>query len=220
MTHADVISAWEPRRALSLRQARRRSAVVAGLRRFFVAAAGACFASVFVFMAIAALQGSGVDERTASEPLRMLNPRFTGRTAQGGPFQITAETALRDRGGKQLVHLDSPVYRGQDGTVVLAPRGLYDETTRTITLNGDVLFSEHGGNRFSTSNMVVDLANGSVHGEHEVTGAGPLGVVRADAYEIRQGDRALVLRGGVRGQIPDRNATAAPPATTQSVSDR
>ncbi|HVY84396.1 MAG TPA: LPS export ABC transporter periplasmic protein LptC [Caulobacterales bacterium] len=219
MTHTDAISTWEPRRALSLRQARRRSTVVAGLRRFFVAAAGACFASVFVFMAISTLQGAGVDDRAASEPLRMLNPRFTGRTAEGGPFQITAETALRDRGGRQLVHLDSPVYRAQDGTVVLAPRGVYDETARTIVLNGEVLFSEHGGNRFSTSNMVVDLANGRVHGEQEVTGAGPLGVVRADAYEIRQGDRALVLRGRVRGQIPDRNAPA-PQAAPQPASGR
>ncbi|HVZ99334.1 MAG TPA: LPS export ABC transporter periplasmic protein LptC [Caulobacterales bacterium] len=220
MTQAEAYtSSWEPRRVLSLRQARRRSAVVAGLRRFFVAAAGASFASVFVFMAVSTLQGVGAEDRAASEPLRMLNPRFTGRTAQGGPFQITAETALRDRGGKQLVHLASPVYRAQDGTVVLAPRGVYDESARSIVLNGEVLFSERGGNRFSTSNMVVDLANGAVHGDREVTGAGPLGVVRADAYEIRQGDRALVLHGAVRGQIPDRGQPA-PDTASEPAADK
>jgi len=223
MTHADAMATWEPRRALSLRQARRRSTVIAGLRRFFVAAAGASFASVFVFMALTALQGgiSAADSSNA-EPLRMINPRFTGRTSDGGPFQITAETAIRDRTGRQLVHLDSPVYRSQDGTVVLAPRGVYDEALGAIVLNGEVLFSERGGNRFSTSNMVVDLNDGVVHGEQEVTGAGPLGVVRANAYEIRQDDRALVLRGAVRGQIPDhrQNAHGSAPAPSSGQTGR
>lgn len=214
MTHMDAMATWEPRRALSLRQARRRSTVIAGLRRFFVAAAGASFASVFVFMALSSLQGVGSGSDSSAEPLRMINPRFTGRTSDGGPFQITAETAIRDRTGRQLVHLDSPVYRAQDGTVVLAPRGVYDEALGAIVLDGDVLFSERGGNRFSTSNMVVDLTHGVVHGEQEVTGAGPLGVVRANAYEIRRSDRALVLKGAVRGQIPDhkQSAPASAPA--------
>jgi hypothetical protein len=52
--------------------------------------------------------------------------------------------------------------------------------------------------------MTVDLANGRLYGQGGVTGAGPLGVLQADAYELRESDRALVLRGGVRGQIPDR----------------
>ncbi|MES1198463.1 MAG: LPS export ABC transporter periplasmic protein LptC [Pseudomonadota bacterium] len=184
------------------------------MRRFFVAAAGASFASVFVFMALSSLQGVGSGSDSSAEPLRMINPRFTGRTSDGGPFQITAETAIRDRTGRQLVHLDSPVYRAQDGTVVLAPRGVYDEALGAIVLDGDVLFSERGGNRFSTSNMVVDLTHGVVHGEQEVTGAGPLGVVRANAYEIRRSDRALVLKGAVRGQIPDhkQSAPASAPA--------
>jgi hypothetical protein len=52
--------------------------------------------------------------------------------------------------------------------------------------------------------MFVDLEVGSLQGQGGVTGAGPLGVLQADAYEIRESDRALVLRGNVRGQIPDR----------------
>jgi lipopolysaccharide export system protein LptC len=211
VTHTEaMMTAWEPRRALSLRQARRRSLLVAGLRRFFVAAAGAAFASVFVFMGLSAIVG-GVDaaSRGQAEPMRMLSPRFTGRTESGGPFQITANTAVRERTGRQLVRMESPVYRSEDGTTVVAPRGVYDELGHNVTLEGDVLFSEKGGNRFSSPNMIIDLTGGTVHGEGGVTGAGPLGVLRANAYEIRQSDGALVLRGDVKGQIPDSNA---PPA--------
>jgi len=51
--------------------------------------------------------------------------------------------------------------------------------------------------------MIVDLEAGTLTGRGGVTGAGPLGVLQADSYELRHSDRALVLRGGVRGQIPD-----------------
>lgn len=203
---AEPINVWEPRRALSLRQARRRSILIAGLRRFFVAAAGASFASVFVFMGLSALEGGlGASTRSNAEPLRMINPRFTGRTENGGPFRITAATAIREPGERQLVTLDSPVYRAEDGNTVVAPTGVYDEIGRTVTLEGDVLFSEAGGNRFSSPNMIIDLATGRVHGQAGVRGAGPLGVVQAEAYELRESDKAVVLRGRVRGQIPDRS---------------
>lgn len=203
---------WEPRRALSLRQARARSRLIAGLRRFFVAAAGASFASVFVFLTLFAIQGGyAAGLYGSAEPLRMLNPRFTGRTQAGGPFQVTAEAAVRQQSEDQLLELTSPVYRSQEGTIVIAPRGLYDEIGSQVTLDGEVLFSDPGGNRFSTPDMVIDTEAGTVQGHGGVTGAGPLGVVRADAYEIRQADRTLVLRGNVRGQIPDRRGGSAAP---------
>lgn len=205
MTATVTHPAWEPRRALSLRAARQRSALVAGLRRFFVAAAGASFASVFVFMALFAVEGGFIRYQyvAAAEPLRMINPRFTGHTEQGGPYQITAETAERPRGEGLPMELVAPVYRTEAGTIMVAPRGFYDEPGQRLVFQGEVLFSDRGGNRFITPDMVVDLKQGTLAGRGGVAGAGPLGVLRADAYELRDSDRAMVLRGDVRGQLPD-----------------
>ena len=87
---------WEPKRALTLKAARRRSRLVAALRRFFVAGAGASFAAVFVFMALHAVEGGfNAGQYAAAEPLRMINPRFVGRTENGGPYQLSAEVAER-----------------------------------------------------------------------------------------------------------------------------
>lgn len=203
--HPAAEFSWEPKRALTLRAARRRSRLIAGLRRFFVAAAGASFASVFVFMALYAVEGGfSSNQRAAQEPLRMINPRFIGRTESGGPYQLTAETAERPQGENQPIEMIAPVYRTEAGTIMLAPRGMYYEQAKRIVFQGDVLFSDRGGNRFTTPNMVVDLEHGALIGRGGVTGAGPLGVLQADSYELRENDRALVLRGGVRGQIPDR----------------
>jgi lipopolysaccharide export system protein LptC len=195
---------WEPRRASTLKAARRRSRFVQALRRVFVAGAGAAFASVFVFMALHAIEGGFIQgQYNAAEPLRMINPRFVGRTESGGPYQLSAEFAERRQGDGQPIELIAPVYRTEAGTIMLAPRGIYDEVAQTVVFDGEVLFSDRGGNRFSTPNMVVDLEQGSLTGRGGLTGAGPLGVLQADAYELRENDRALVLRGNVRGQIPE-----------------
>ena len=48
-----------------------------------------------------------------------------------------------------------------------------------------MLFADRGGNRFTTPNMIVDLEAGTLTGRGGVTGAGPLGVLQADTYELR-----------------------------------
>lgn len=209
MTTATVHAAtfdWEPKRALTLRSARRRSKRISALRRFFVAGAGASFAAVFVFMALHAVEGGfNSGQYGASEPLRMINPRFMGRTDNGGPYQLSAEVAERPQGENQPIELIAPVYRTEAGTIMLAPRGVYDEQAKRVVFEGEVLFADRNGNRFTTPNMIVDLDQGTLSGAGGVTGAGPLGVLQAESYELRDSDRALVLRGGVRGQIPDRS---------------
>jgi lipopolysaccharide export system protein LptC len=101
---------WEPKRALTLKAARRRSRLIAAMRRFFVAGAGASFAAVFVFMALHAIEGGfNRDRYSAAEPLRMINPRFIGRTENGGPYQLSAEVAERAQGDNQPIILDAPV---------------------------------------------------------------------------------------------------------------
>lgn len=204
MTFADANAAWEPKRAASLRAARQRSRLVAALRRFFVGAAGASLASVFVFMALYAIEGGfNQNQYNSAEPLRMINPRFIGRTESGGPYQITAEMAERPLGDGPI-ELVAPVYRTDAGTIMLAPHGTYNEAAQSLVFQGEVLFSDRGGNRFTTPDMRVDLAQGTLAGRGGVTGAGPLGVLQADTYELREADRAIVLRGRVRGQIPEK----------------
>lgn len=203
---------WERDRVHTLKAARARSRLIALLRRFFVAGAGASFAAVFVFMALYAIEGGlNAGQFAASEPLRMINPRFIGRTEEGGPYVLSAEIAERAVGENQPIELIAPVYRTEAGTIMLAPRGIYDEQAGTVVFDGEVLFSDRGGNRFTTPHMVVDLEAGTLTGRGGVTGAGPLGVLQADSYELRDSDRALVLRGGVRGQIPDRDQANGEP---------
>lgn len=196
---------WEPLRALSLQRARQRSHLIAFLRRFFVAAAGAALASVFVFMGLFAVQGGFSGKLyEAADQQRMVNPRFYGHAASTGPYVITAESALHEGGPDGVINLLSPVYRTETGAILVAPTGIYNEAARTFILKGEVLFRDPSGNRFTTEDLTVDLGSGRVTGASGITGAGPLGVVEAASYELREADQALVLSGGVRGQIPEK----------------
>lgn len=208
--------AWEPRRELSLQAARKRSRLIYGLRRLFTALAGASFASVFVSMGVFAAQGgfSGSELREA-EPLRMINPRFNGRTDDGVAYQLTADVASRGQDGERFLRLAAPVYRDAAGAAIIAPRGTYDEAGSMVRLTDGVVFTDSGGNRFMTPSVRIDVNTGQVFGEEGVTGAGPLGVVRAESYELRQSDRALVLRGGVRGVLPEEAQAPAPASASQ-----
>lgn len=203
----DASEIWTPRRELSLVNARRRSRLIAGLRRLFTALAGASFASIFVSMGVFAAQGGfSSGDLQAAEPLRMINPRFTGRTESGGAYQLTADVAARGKEGERLMQLAAPVYRDAAGAAIIAPRGTYDEAAHEVHLTDGVVFTDKGGNRFTTPSVRIDANTGIVHGDQGVTGFGPLGVMHARSYELRQSDRALVLRGGVRGELPDQAA--------------
>jgi lipopolysaccharide export system protein LptC len=211
---------WEPRRELSLQQARRRSRLIASLRRLFTALAGASFASIFVSMGVFAAQGgfSGTD-RFSAQPLQMINPRFTGRSKDGVAYQITADVAMRGAEGERLLRLASPVYRDAGGAAIIAPRGVYDEAMNEVRLTDGVVFTDKSGNRFTTPNVRIDVAAGTVRGDQGVTGAGPLGVMRGETYELQQGSRAVVIRGGVEGVMPGRGGSLQPGGPTGAATD-
>ncbi|MET0183428.1 MAG: LPS export ABC transporter periplasmic protein LptC [Caulobacterales bacterium] len=213
-TLAHSAATWEPRRALSLEAARSRSRLIWAMRRVLVGLAGASLASVFVFMALFSPTGLWGPAYGAASPLRVISPRFTGTLESGEAYQLTADVATREHAAARFLELAAPVYRSLKGHTLVAPHGVYDEQTDTVRMDGGVLFSDSAGNRFSSPGMIVDFKSGTVRGDRGVTGAGPLGVVRADTYEIRNSDRAIVLRGHVNGQVPER-AEDAPGAAQE-----
>jgi lipopolysaccharide export system protein LptC len=198
---------WEPRRQLSLAAARRRSARLSGLRFLFVALAAGSFASIFVFMAVNALSGGpGRDAAAAAQGQRMENPRFVGRSKAGKAFRITARTAVRQE-GSNLIVLEGPVYEEDGGRKMLSVRGLYDPTARTVEMEGDVKFAGQDGSGFFSTNAFIDGPAGLIRGERSIRGAGPLGGVRADAYEISEDGRRITLRGRVTGSLKGRGGS-------------
>ncbi len=202
-------SAWEPARQLTLEAARKRSRQLSVLRLVFVGLASASFSAFFGFMTLHAALGGfgGRDEVSEVESLKMLNPRFSGRTAAGGVFDVTATTATRRGLQSDLVDLAAPVYSAK-GRKVTANTGVYNQAERTVALSGDVVFSDESGNTFSSTGAFVNAAENKVEGKRAIRGEGPLGSVRADSYEISDGGDRVIFRGRVKGVVKERGGAS------------
>lgn len=193
--HADL----SPRRALSLAQARRRSAGVRVWRVVFLAMAAltvtALVGSAIWRSTLPGFMGDGIP--TVNSP-RMINPRFTGRGDVS--YVITAESALR-RSSSHLVDLDKPTYASGNGMRVSAPSGIYDPQARTLDLAGGVVFTDRNGNRFETPQAKVDGGSSLASGVETITGAGNFGDIQSKGFEISADGQTVRMTGGVSGTI-------------------
>ncbi|MGE3866854.1 MAG: LPS export ABC transporter periplasmic protein LptC [Hyphomonadaceae bacterium] len=193
---------WEPRRELSLQQARRRTRLIRVWRAFCI---GVCIAMGLLVVGSGVYNSIGQRLGMAAAPpvadsVRMINPRFTGRTANGVTYVLTAKSATR-RGTGAAVDLEAPSYRNGQGRTMTAPRGVYDPDRALLDLLGGVVLFDNGGNSFRTAKMAVNTATGTASGGGAVQGGGPMGSVSAGDYEL-DGEKGVIrMSGGVKGML-------------------
>jgi len=210
---------WEPRRVLTLSAARRRTALVRGLRIGFIVAAIAIVLTVIIQMITGSLQPAPGAPEAVGTDVRMINPRFSGRDENLTPYVLTADSAIRRReSANGLTDLNRPrlVYdflsENEGGSNVLAQTGTYDPAERVLDLETDVNFSTFTGYRFETSHARIFLREERALGDQPVTGNGPMGQIRADRFEIRESGDHVIFEGRVSARIvQDRTRPDARP---------
>ncbi|WP_421789853.1 LPS export ABC transporter periplasmic protein LptC [Hyphobacterium sp.] len=209
---------WEPRRATTLAAARKRTAFVRALRYGLVGLAGLIVAGLVVQILMRAFGGETLEPVTVSEDARMINPRFTGRDESGAPYIVTADAAVRRRGGEaHITELESPqldydlIAADQEAEGVLARSGLFDSEARTLDLMANVQFTTRSGYEFLAEHARVFLSEDRVLGESAVEGDGPMGTIRADGYEILDGGDRVVFTGNVRTHIRNEAGSGGQP---------
>jgi lipopolysaccharide export system protein LptC len=194
---------WQPRRQLTLEQARRRSAFLKVWRRICVAVAAAAAGSIALAMIFHTLGGGFQMDReiAAEQTLTMVAPRFTGRQENGQAYEITANTARRRALGESVMLLDRPVFKSQSGQTLTATRGVYDPDRQSVELFEQVTATDSNGAKFTTGYAMVDAENNIVRGAEPLLGRSNLGEVRADSYELHKNGGHIIMRGRVRGSI-------------------
>lgn len=194
---------WTPIRHLTLARARRHSLAIRLWRWFCLAVCALMLAAIAVSALSRALGRNFMGEAPAvASSVRMINPRFTGRAGDDGSYVITAASAKRRANNPSIVDLDKPTYRSALGLTVTAPVGVYDPEAHTLELSGGVQFEDRRGNRFATERTKLDAKTNLASGMQTVEGAGPLGSVRADAYEIDANSGHVRMSGRVSGSLP------------------
>ena len=214
-TTADISSlqpprhvAWEPQRATTLADARKRTAFIRLLRLGLIVLTGLVVAAVIVQILLRSLGGDIQAPVTVGEDARMINPRFTGRDENGTPYVVTADAAIRRRGeDTRITELESPqldydlIAADEDAEGVLAQTGVFDADARTLDLISEVRFRTRSGHEFLAEHARIFLSDERVVGDSPVEGDGPMGTIRADGYEILDGGDRVVFTGNVRTHI-------------------
>ena len=200
---------WAPNRQLSLAQARKRSLIVKWMRLGLIAAAIVTLGVFLGFVARSAYNsavGTG-DTLPSDEMVIMLNPRFTGRDANGELYTITADSAERRRANNDLVDLVNPKLQNARNGDVIAPIGLFDRSKETLDLFEDVLMTDARGYLFHSTHTKVEIETGKVIGLSPLEGTGPVGDITAGSYELSDTDDSVLLTGGVRTIILPADST-------------
>ncbi|WP_300532397.1 LPS export ABC transporter periplasmic protein LptC [Maricaulis sp.] len=199
---------WEPRRALTLTAARRRTAFVRFLRFAFMGGAIAILALIIGQMIANSIGGEVETTEAVGTDVRMINPRFTGRDENNTPYVVTADSAVRRRDSEAgITDLEQPrldydfLSDGEQASRVLAERGTFDPTNRVLDLDANVNLTTDEGYSFASEHARIFLREERVLGEQPVTGIGPMGRMSADRYEIRDGGEHVIFEGRVRMHI-------------------
>ncbi len=193
------------RRARVMRRWRRRSRLIAGLRRLLplaILAIALLFGGWIVF---GGQLSGGAGRGAGPGSIHMTNAQFLGRDSQGGGYVLTAAEAARDNTDFQRIALIKPTLTmdsdGKKPTRLSADRGVYREDNRILLLNGHVSVRDSQGDSFLTNQAIVDTVNGAVAGKSPVVGQGPSGYIRADSYAIYDRGQRLVFQGKVHSRI-------------------
>jgi lipopolysaccharide export system protein LptC len=195
---------WEPRRATSLKDARARTALVHILRLLF---------TIGAVLAAGILMGTLVQSifRSDANPppvasATMLNPRFEGLDASDRPYSLTAETARQRRENRKITDLVNPRLEDWSATQVRAREGVFNDEEDVLDLVGEVVMTDAAGYTFTAERSRIFLGENRVDGQTPLTGYGPMGDVRADAYEVLNDGNLLVLKGNVSTRFIPKKA--------------
>jgi lipopolysaccharide export system protein LptC len=192
---------WTPRLATSLREARRRTAVVHILRLLFTT--GAVISAGLLLGPV--IQNSLDLQPTRPTPtspnVTILSPRFEGRDQNDNPYTLTAATARRRPDTPEIIDLVAPHLEYMSNSAVDAREGVFNRSEQTLDLVGDVVMTDAGGYTFRADSARALITESRVVGKTPLTGEGPIGEIRADAYEVSKDGDVIDLTGNVWSRI-------------------
>ena len=148
------------------------------------------------------------DLTSATEELKMANPRFAGVDDKGVPFEITADYAIQPPEDREFVLLERPkAIQGDEGeaNTVTAEKGVFSSESNILELSDGVQLNHRIGNEiyvFRSDAATVSIDDETVISDVGVGGEGPDGgSLKADRMQAYNGEGRVVFEGGVSMRI-------------------
>ncbi|WP_026942488.1 LPS export ABC transporter periplasmic protein LptC [Hellea balneolensis] len=197
---SDALGLWEPKRTLTLEAARKHSARIKFMRRALL---GICALLAAALIYQFATQSSTIIlEDNPTESVKMVNPRYSGRTTDGLPFYLTADTATRTLANRSEVALIKPVLEfiredGAEASMVVAETGTYDDVKKILNLRTAVDLNTDDGYNCQTTHARIFAKEKRIEGDERIECNGSFGIVNGNSYEINDNYRVFVFKDGM-----------------------
>jgi len=201
---SEALGLWEPKRSLTLEAARRHTQMIAMLRKVLMGLA-AVMVIVLGFQ-FAGNNSTTFDSPSPTESVKMVSPRYSGRTADGLPFYLTADTATRTLARRDEVALINPVLEfiradGAAASFVMAETGTFDDINKELFLSGSVNLETDDGYSCQTTQAQIFARAKRIDGGAPIACSGTFGDVNGQAFEINKNYTEFVFKDGVNAKI-------------------
>lgn len=217
---SETLGLWEPKRSLTLEAARRHSARIRVLRFTLIGLA---------ILLVAALawqfttqQTSFIVDDNPGESVKMINPRYSGRTKDGLPYRLTSSSAIRLTQNAQEVALEGPVLSfmrtlNSEPSIVTAKTGRYNDVEQVLDLQTTVDLRTDDGYHCTSTSARVFAGDKRIDGDAPIMCDGSFGRVTGQSYEILNDYSEFVFKGGTEAYLtPKEKTTEAKLTSTAS----
>lgn len=201
---SEALGLWEPKRSLTLDVARRHSRNIRILR-LLLGLAALTLIGLLIWQ-FTQTSDPIVEDADVTDSVKMINPRYSGRTEDGLPFYLTAAEAVRKMSDDKTVNLVDPVLhffreQGADESQIVAVSGKYDDEKKILILETAVDLSTDDGVKCLTTHAVIYARTKIVKGEKPIQCSGDFGTINGKGYEILDNYRTFVFKDGMNALL-------------------
>lgn len=197
---SEDLGLWEPKRALTLEAALAHTKRIKVLR-YVLMGLSAVLVVVLIWQFLSD-RGGAEFVNDPTESVKMVNPRYSGRTSDGLPFYLNADTAIRRREDRNTVLLKDPFLefvrdKGAANSTVIAKTGSYNDMEKILELETDVYLETDDGNICDTSHARVFNVEKRIEGDNPIVCKGSFGTVNGKRYDIEDGYGTFIFKDGM-----------------------
>jgi len=210
---SETLGLWEPKRTLTLEAARKHSQRIKNLRWLLMAiSAGLCGYLIYEFTT--GNTGGVFPADNPTESVKMIGPRYSGRTDDGQPYYLTALNATRTLANRSEVTLENPVLEfireaGSASSFVIAKEGTYDDVKKILDLKLAVDLKTDDGNSCKTNQARIFAREKRIEGDNRIECIGNFGQANGNAFEINDNYKTFIFKNGMDALIQRDTAEAS-----------
>lgn len=202
---SEDLGLWEPKRALTLEAAHEHTRRIKILRYILIGISAALVA-VLVWQFVSDRGPGTFEENDPTESVKMVNPRYSGRTGDGLPFYLIADTAIRQMKDRNTVRLANPILEfvrdeNVETSSVIAKTGAYNDMDKILELRTDVNLETDDGNSCDTTHARIFNVEKRIVGDEAISCLGAFGTVNGNSFAIEDNYRTFIFKDGMTANL-------------------